>query len=237
MCFPESHRIRHPALCIGAVAGADAVRGILINDHLMGNVVSLQGPVKIPVLARHLGRAQHNIVFPPPEVHRRIVCVYHITQVCPVVTPAAGANVIQNVVKRLHHCQVHHRVTQQQCTGSFHLIGAIAPFLVCKDSCDLSAGRKAHQRIIFRLHTELPGMGRDKLYRIGKILNGRIVAHVDPGAVPQHEHGVALFMQLVGRGATLFHLGGHGAAIAGHHQCIFATRLLAREIIQLHTPQ
>ena len=33
-------------------------------------------------------------------------------------------------------------------------------------------------------------MGRDKLYRIGKILNGRIVAHVDPGAIPQHEHGV-----------------------------------------------
>ena len=80
-------------------------------------------------------------------------------------------------------------------------------------------------------------MGRDKLYRIGKILNGRIVAHVDPGAVPQHEHDVALFMQLVGRRAALFHLGGHGAAIAGHHQRVLAARLLAREIIQLHTPQ
>ena len=203
----------------------------------MGNVVSLQGPVKIPVLARHLGRAQHNIVFPPPEVHRRIVCVYHITQVCPVVTPAAGANVIQNVVKRLHHCQVHHRVTQQQCTGSFHLIGAIAPFLVCKDSCDLSARGIAHQCVVLWLYTKLIRMVGNEPYRIGHILKWGIISHFHPGAVPQHEHGVALFMQLVGRRATLFHLGGHGAAVAGHHQCIFAARLLAWEIIQLHTPQ
>ena len=238
MCFPESHRIRHPALCIGAIAGADAVRSVLVLHILIGHAVFLQGLCKIVVLAGRARRAKRSIVVSAPEIYRRVVTVHGIIQVRPVILPGGVVRcVAQHLIQRFHHGQVHDGVTQQQSTGLLGTVISIAMFLIGKGSHDLSAGRKAHQRIILRLHTELPGMGRDKLYRIGKILNGRIAAHVDPGAIPQHEHSVALFMQLVGRRAALFHLRGHGAAVAGHHQRVLAARLLAREIIQLHTPQ
>ena len=44
-------------------------------------------------------------------------------------------------------------------------------------------------------------------------------------------------MQLVGGGAALAHLGGHGQGIAGDHDSRFGVGRLCRVIKQLHTAQ
>ena len=101
----------------------------------------------------------------------------------------------------------------------------------------MSAGRKAHQRIVFALNAKLICIFGQVLYGIGNIVQWRIVGCIQERAVPQHKSRIAQLVQLVGNGCALVQLCGGVAAVAGHHDGVLCVGCFSREIIQLHHDQ
>ena len=114
------------------------------------------------------------------------------------------------------------------------MIPTIASLAVGKHSCHLSAGGKAHQGVVLWLHAKFLCMGRDIFHRPGQVLQGSIVAHIHPDAVPQHEHPVPHIMELGRRCHTLPQLAAGKGNVAAQHHRKFGVCLLRREIIQFH---
>ena len=82
----------------------------------------------------------------------------------------------------------------------------VAALLVRKHTRKLTTGGVAYQRIVLRLDGKLLVKARHQLHRPCQILKRGVVAQIQEGAVAQHKHSIAQFMQLVGGGAALAHL-------------------------------
>ena len=83
---------------------------------------------------------------------------------------------------------------------------AVAALLVRKHTRKLTTGGVSYQRVVLRLDGKLLVKARHQLHRPCQILKRGIIAQIQEGAVAQHEHSIAQFMQFVGGGAALAHL-------------------------------